>query len=83
MSWAAHNPEKYSEICRKGIKKKMCMLAGLEMSDEVDSFIDDWLWSLESDNNKDSRKAFEHLLSLSHQEVSNAEADHFSSLANV
>lgn len=83
MSWAAHNPEKYSEICREGIKEKMHLITGLPMSDEVDGFVDDFLWSIESNASDGVRKVFNALLDISFDQIRDAEADYFSSLANV
>ena len=36
MSWAAHNPEKYDEICRRGIAVKLAMTT-LAWSNETSS----------------------------------------------
>lgn len=83
MSWAAHNPEKYSEICREGIKERMSMIVGLPISEEADAFIDDFLWSIEGHRDKEIRKIFNNLLDISFDQIRDAEADYFSSLANV
>lgn len=79
MSWAAHNPEAYDEITRKGINNYLCriiaeqgfefenvepIMALVEAIQEIPAF----------------RGIYNHLLSLASRDIILEEQDYFSSL---
>ncbi len=80
MSWAAHNPEKYDEICREGmvefLKKRIPELEGQE--DNLD-----YLLSELKDDIGDVSEAYEKLLLAANEEISAAEGDHFAGIADA
>lgn len=80
MSWAAHNPEKYDEICRKGIAARIqSALIGLGTEPgEIDlDFLESMVLAIQED--PDGGKAYDGLLDWSCQKISEEERDYFAS----
>ena len=81
MSWAAHNPEKYDEICRKGIAAKVQKAMAAQGYDDADlEELEAVALSIQED--PDGDKAYTALLDWSVAEVSAEEQDYFGNLAD-
>lgn len=83
MSWASDNPEKYDEICRRGIAAKI-QSALLGQGLELDKIDLDYLESvvLAIQNSPAGGKAYDGLLDWSIEQISEEERDHFASLVD-
>lgn len=81
MSWAAHNPEKYSEVMREGIRKWLWhFLPDERQSDEA--FQDDleyMLTEMEGDYTSGGAVIFDVLAAHANQEIVDAERAYFES----
>lgn len=83
MSWAADNPEKYEEICRRGIAGKIqSALIGLGLEPgEIDlDFLESVVLAIQED--PDGGKAYDGLLDWSMAQISNEEREHFAGLVD-
>lgn len=75
MSWAAHNPEKYSEIVNRGIGKYLASLNKFDEFDEEDAAF--FAANLENGSPIEHR-VWSVLSSLASQHIVNEEASYFS-----
>lgn len=78
MSWAAHNPEKYTEIMNNGIKHKLReFLPDERQGDEA--FWADIDYMLSELQSPKGQKVYDALAYISNAEIIEAESDYFSS----
>lgn len=82
MSWAAHNPEKYDEICRQGIVRYLIKhIPELEsLKDDLDYLLDQWSWC---NSNDAEYRLWDRLISIARQEISEAEREYFADLTDA
>ncbi len=81
MSWAAHNPEKYSEIVCSGlahfVTKRIPELNDLQ--EELEGILSEWECE---DRDSPERALFDTLFGLSISEIGEAEGDYFGGLVD-
>lgn len=83
MSWAADNPEKYDEICRRGITARIfqSMLAvGYNAADLDLELLEGAVLAIQED--PDSGKAYDGLLDWSIEQINEEEREHFAGLVD-
>jgi len=81
MSWATHNVEAYEEIEKTGVINKIYKELKDNGFEDMDS--DTVIAVVESLSQAKDRKPYYALLWWSNKEVSDAEADHFASIADA
>jgi hypothetical protein len=72
MSWAAHNPESYSEVLRNGVQDKLRQAMKANGFDDYD---EDTLSMIVQVLQDDFPKAMDALESISLKEINDAESD--------
>ena len=79
MSWAAHDPEMYEEICIRGVTRYLAGRIGEELTDEQYTS----LGSIVGHINEDHPKLFTTLLKPASGEIRDCESDYFMDLGEA
>jgi hypothetical protein len=83
MSWVAHNPEKYDEIMRNGIRHWLWQfLPDERQADDAFQFdLDYMLMEMSADFKGNGRILYDLLANFANKEICEAESNYFSSFA--
>jgi hypothetical protein len=81
MSWAAHNPEKYEEIMRNGIRHWLWQFLPdkCQANEAFQSDLDYMLSEMASDFKTGGHEVFELLAKFANEDICDAESNYWSS----
>ena len=80
MSWAAHNPEKYEEICREGVEIKLGEIYKSVWHETPDAEL---IKNLVDAICQEAPKVWDVLMDISFKEIGEAEADYWGSMVDM